>query len=405
MNDHELISKLKALKSIEPDENWLVFMRERLLSDSPFTVRSLNLYKSETVKSAKMPMDGSNFSKLGLNSFFRLFSNQAAFALSIALFVITSSYFTVNASMASIPGDALYPVKIASEDLAFTVAAEKDKPKIYVEQAGKRLEELDKLSHKLSDVGQQDKVENLVKEYKGRINKANAQFADMKNRSEKLEAARAINRQTEKYPEALEKAANNLSTAVKEKIKSEVVSAISSTEKVNTQALMVIVEADSKDDGIAEKVRAKIDKMEKSSSAAVSSSKTEKTGTSEAETNKPESLKEESGGLKPETKVSAENKPNVLDANNNKSVDQEKASPAIEVLPTNDSSEESGAPTSMAPLNESKTISEPTKQELINRAKESLDNNDLVEAMKSVAQAEEMEDDKIEWKIMPVPAE
>ncbi len=379
MNEYEIISKLKTLKAIKPDENWVISVRKRVLDNSsPFVVSSLSFPKAEA-RHCLIPVADvearhclvptiEKRSAFGLNpsNLAKLLFNQLAFSLSALVFVLTSAYLTVNASMASLPGDSLYPVKIASENVVSAVAAEKDKPGIAVEQAGKRLEEMDKLSQKVSDAGQQRKIENLVKEYKGSIAKANEQFANLKDKSQKAEAAKVITSQTEKYPEALQKAANNLSAAVKEKVINEVAMAISATEKVNTQALLIMVEADGGNADLVSKVKAKIEKIEKSSVKT------------EASENKEE---------------------------------QPKEAPAAEALPKAElKSDSEGSNVLKNQDNEAKSAPESTKQELIKKAKENLESNNLIGAVKNVAEAEAIESenksgDKIEWQVMPVPAD
>lgn len=256
---NDIFFKLKALQSIEPEEAWKIENKKKLMEKAAFGVRS------GVVLSEASPRKG-----FGIAS---LLPNHLAVSFASLLFVLTSSILTVGASQSSLPGEPLYSVKKMGEQFALAVASEENKPKVEIEQAGKRLEELAEISKKTSDAEQHKKVEQLVAEFESKVSSANARLVELNDKgkgdstmkNKVASAAQVVNEQSEKYSDVLTKTTEVMPESVKDKVAGSVANAVTTTEKTNMSALLVIVET-KKDDPVTEdettKIQKKIEKTE-----------------------------------------------------------------------------------------------------------------------------------------------
>jgi hypothetical protein len=285
MNEN-IIFKLKALQSVEPEEAWVAENKRNLMERLPaFGVKNDVFLSSANIFGAKH--------KFSLNF---LVPRHLAISFTSLVVVLASGIITVGASQSSLPGEALYPVKKVGEQVALAVASEENKPKVEIEQAGKRLEELAQISQKSSDVDQQAKVEQLVAEFESKVNSANERLSQLSDKGKGdsamkdkvVSAAQVVTAQSEKYSEVLAKTTESMPGSMKDSVADSVASATKTTEKTNMGALMVIVEA--KNDGQltedeTSKVQKRIEKMEESLKSMETSIISEKS-CSEAENDK-----------------------------------------------------------------------------------------------------------------------
>jgi len=237
MNTNDVISQLKSLKEVEPNENWVVSVREEILTNAPYNdVATGNVYSTK-------PSRLDNISYI-LESITKKYRYMPSFA-SMSIILLVGSFFTVTAAKTSLPGDPLYSLKLANENIVLAMANEDDKPAVEVEFAGKRLEELSQISKNASDSDQQTKVEQLVKTFEEKIVSANEKMTKISQTSEKkkvAQVAKQINNQTEKYTELLAKTNENLPSVVKDKVTEQIASAMNTTEKANMDSLLILAE-------------------------------------------------------------------------------------------------------------------------------------------------------------------
>lgn len=251
----DIIYKLKTLQSIEPDKAWQNEDKRKLMEKiSVFGV------KNDIFLSARdIYADKARF------SFKSLFPNSFAVSFASIALVLTSGILTVGAAQSSLPGDPLYGVKIATEKVALAIASDQDKPKIEIEQAGKRLEELAQISQKSSDAKQHEKVEQLVAEFKDKVDSANTHLTQLNEKGSGVQiasVAKVVNEQSEKYTEVLQKTTASLPETVKEKVAVQVADATKTTERTNIASLLVMVETNENQAEVAEKVQKTVEKAE-----------------------------------------------------------------------------------------------------------------------------------------------
>lgn len=117
--EKELIGKLRELRQIKPNKDWVVLTKSQILGEE--------------------------------KKYTSLFLFRPAYAGLIALFILIGLFgFAQN----SLPGDFLYPIKKISEKAQAVFVSEEEKPNLNFELANKRLEELAKIA-------QENRVRNL----------------------------------------------------------------------------------------------------------------------------------------------------------------------------------------------------------------------------------------------------
>lgn len=247
-----IIYKLKALQSIEPEATWQADTKRVLMKKtSVFGVKN-DIFLSV----------GDIYSEKPRFSFASLMPGRLAVSLTSFALILTSGIFTVGASQSSLPGEALYPVKKVSERVKLALTSDQNKPKVEIEQAGRRLEELAEISKKSSDADQNEKFEALVAEFQSKVDSANTHLAELSekgktdNSVQVANVAKVVNEQSEKYTDVLHRTTASLPTPVNDQVAVKVADAAKTTTKTNISALMVMVET--QEDGNSEEIAAKV---------------------------------------------------------------------------------------------------------------------------------------------------
>jgi len=170
MDEQDIIKKLRNLRQTSPDRLWREKSRSMILSQIAGTA-------------ADEPVGGLFFFlNFITRRTFAVFSQPAAVALTVLVFVLGGSVFSLWAAKGSIPGDSLYIAKIINEKakLAFTFD-EKEKAKLNLSFAGNRAKEMGQVRQNEQAApagGQEEKIEKLsvnfqeeIKAVKSRLNK------------------------------------------------------------------------------------------------------------------------------------------------------------------------------------------------------------------------------------------
>lgn len=123
MTEKELIDKIKELKQIKPREDWVLLTKRRIFGPEKVSQGPISISPIISVISLKW---------------------RPAYILTFIITVIVGLTFTFAQS--TVPGDFLYPVKKLTETAQVKFSSEIQKPKIYLELANKRLEDLDRIA-------------------------------------------------------------------------------------------------------------------------------------------------------------------------------------------------------------------------------------------------------------------
>ena len=212
MDNKDLIKKIKGLKEIKPSKEWLNSTRHNLMTEI-------------------------DFNEDMFFSFNWLKQPQAvALTICLALIFFGGPWMTLKASQSSLPGDLLYSVKKISEDVQTTIASDGGKVNLQAEFAGRRLEELNKITYdSYSSEEKVKKSEQIMNDFKDNL----AQISQNVNKVSKEEAV-AVAQKTMKIEESLKRTENEISSEIKEIAKKAI-------DDVKYQILAVITDNEGKE--------------------------------------------------------------------------------------------------------------------------------------------------------------
>ena len=134
MAEDSVIKKIKELQTIKPRLEWLTLNRDILLAQ---------------IK----PQPGLDILNLGWRDYSQailaLFRQRLLEPVTVMLFVLVfsvGSSLVVNASFYSLPGERLYPIKLALENAQVAITPDEERQvELKIEFAQKRVSELDKI--------------------------------------------------------------------------------------------------------------------------------------------------------------------------------------------------------------------------------------------------------------------
>ncbi len=129
MGEKDLIKKIKKLDKIHPSRQWMGLLRRNLSAQIDFEL-------------AREESNGFSFFGSRVNGF-----QSMALAASLMMIIVFGPWLALKASEASLPGEFLYTVKKASEDIQEVVTSDQNKTRLRVEFANRRLEELARITN------------------------------------------------------------------------------------------------------------------------------------------------------------------------------------------------------------------------------------------------------------------
>ncbi len=165
----------------------------------------------------------------------------ASVALSIFAIMFGGWIATVNASFDSIPGDVLYPVKLATERVQITLATSGgQRAKLHAEFAGRRLDEITTITSSTEE-GNDVRVKAAVDGFKQEIASVNEELVSIQlsDPAQAAELAMIVDSKTDAFAATI--AQND--SSVPEESKSDVAGALTVAEESNTQAVNTIVQS------------------------------------------------------------------------------------------------------------------------------------------------------------------
>jgi len=174
MTEKQLIGKIRKLRQIEPRKNWVVLTKRRILGEPP-TMGSLIL---DT-----------------LNVFPRLILQyKLAFATLMLIGVLAGTFgFAQN----SLPGDFLFPLKKITERGRAIFISKTEEPKMELEFANKRLEEL----VQIAQTNQVKKLAPAIGEFQASVSTAAQKLAKIKESETTSQVGKAVVEEIKKLKE------------------------------------------------------------------------------------------------------------------------------------------------------------------------------------------------------------
>ncbi len=216
-DDKVLIAKIKELKKIQPDKQWVVFCREQVKNEARAQEASF------------------------ISIFQHIFAKPALVGLMTFVIATTSGLAVVNAAKDSLPGDTFYPVKLALEKIELKLATnETEKTRMEAEITGKRAQELTDIANlpllSFSKEAREQKVEQAVKQIEQQLSATKENVPALKEKiksgqdgasSQVAEAAKTVKENTAKLQDAITQIQANLSEISENKALSAKISDIS----------------------------------------------------------------------------------------------------------------------------------------------------------------------------------
>jgi len=125
MNERNLIKKIQTLKQIEPEKDWVVLTKRQIVGFEDVQIK--HSFTDQIFEVFQV------FANSGFNY-------KLALATLAVIGVLGSA--AIGFSQAALPGDLLYPVRKLVDKTGYLFVSKNDQPKLGLEIANKRLEEL-----------------------------------------------------------------------------------------------------------------------------------------------------------------------------------------------------------------------------------------------------------------------
>jgi hypothetical protein len=204
MTEKQLISQLKKLREVKPNQDWVALTKNQIFEESPAS--------SKVGLSQKLD---AFFEELKMGERF-LFNHKLAFSSALLMVIFVGLFgFAQN----SVPGSSLFAIRKITEQgqAVFTI----DKTKYEFELAGKRLNDLNKIA-------KANNIENLAPaliEYNETVTKAAERLAEKEDIREVADEVRTLKeKETEVRSYGVELEENvELDAALKEIVEREIV--------------------------------------------------------------------------------------------------------------------------------------------------------------------------------------
>ncbi len=242
--DKEILKELKKLKKdINPRPEWIALSRDVLLKE----INPQDQYQQEDV-------GFSGYLKV-FNQIFKQRILEPAVVMLLVLGVFLGSSLSINAAFYSLPGEQLYPVKIALEKTHVAlIPDEQKKVELKIEFAQKRLAEFDKIVAEV-DVKPEDKkkkIEAVVQEFQKSVVAVNDQLNKIKDeesvspisREHTVRMAVTVSSKTEALARSFDKTVEGLSEDEKSEVDEIVAEAVQTTQETNLSAQQLIEDAE-----------------------------------------------------------------------------------------------------------------------------------------------------------------
>ena len=238
------IKEIKKLKTeIVPQSEWVKLSRDILLQ----TINSDQQYQKAGV---------------GIGGYFYLFTNgfrqhllEPAVIMLLVLGVFLGSSLTINAAFYSLPGDNLYPVKIALERThAALVTGDEKKVELKIEFAEKRIAEFDKIVAQLDTdpAAKKKRIQAVVEEFRNNVVAVNDHLNKIKqadsniteaDKEQTLRMAISVGSKTEELAKSIDEKIEELPAVEQLEVKAIIAQAVLSAQETSLSAQQIVEEA------------------------------------------------------------------------------------------------------------------------------------------------------------------
>lgn len=254
MSEKDLIEKIELLREIKPSEEWVISLRSRLAfrmeMERKKDILNKDIFALRELFSFWGNYRGNRTDRThGANWIYKL-----AVSLGIVVLVLGGGVLSAFASLKSLPGSRLYPLKIALERARVLVATSEDsKAKLQSEIAVRRIDELKAVVAIVEPAEQKkDRVEQAMDNIQEQLTIAGGQLAkagDTAEPQKAVAAARAVSEKAGRVEKVLSQVKSSLSGDLGDKLAQTAAVA----DKTSTKALEVMVNNQDKDSSVDKK--------------------------------------------------------------------------------------------------------------------------------------------------------
>lgn len=244
MTKRDLLRKLESVRTTErgivPNQEWVKRNREILMSQVRAGMDTAPLRTQTRAKVAVKHLIPERLTNL--------VRGPVAATMSVLLTVLGGSIASVSASERAVPGDFLYPIKIASEQtqLAF-VSDKKDKLKLKTEFVERRVQEIKTIAHDPS-LKTPSRLSDAAAGLKRDLDTVKLQLADVSANSAPADAAAAA-KLVDQKSDAIASELKQVKTDVPVEVKSSISEAEAAAVHTGVSAVQVLIETKDKPDG------------------------------------------------------------------------------------------------------------------------------------------------------------
>lgn len=226
---HNLLAELKdSPRAGRVDASFSASLREELVKRSLQTTQTAEQPRRTAVVDFVMRIPG---------ELTDVVARPMALASLLVAMVLGGWITGVNASLDTVPGDALYGVKLASERAQLTLASSNTRAKLYDEFASRRLDEVEQLIHAGAPASD-GRVQTALNGFQKQIDGVEATLEKVVDEQASVELARIIDEQSEELEVVLE-----LTETVQDEETREVVAeTLTETEEVQEQVVETLAE-------------------------------------------------------------------------------------------------------------------------------------------------------------------
>ena len=236
MNKRELLKRMQAVKTAErlisPDKQWMSDTRTMLMTQ---------VKHSLPAEPMPIPAKAKTAFSMFVKQSYSAIRGPALILSSVAMALLGGSLFSVSASERSLPGELLYPIKIASEQTRLAFAKTKtDKVKLKTEFVERRVNEMKEIVNQPG--AQPERVKLAAETLKRDLNTVKQQLKEAKQElpaAETANVAKIVDKATSKVATDLKTMKNEDSlTNVKASLSEAQVAAVDTS----VSAVAVLVE-------------------------------------------------------------------------------------------------------------------------------------------------------------------
>lgn len=257
MTNKELIQSIKQLKNDKPagapSRDFLAKNREILMMQ----------IKNNSAP-AERPFSAVYFMRMARSMMPENIFQFVVKPIALCILVFGAAMGSWAASYDSLPGDALYGLKIAAEKAQLTLTPGDGKISLQTELAGRRLDEIAKIAEQPSVNNKDERTKQAVANFQEHVKAVKITLEKIDDGGKAAEAAQMVDRKTTEFVTALDEAKKNVS----EDVKTEVDKASNLVTDTGIKAIEVMVKQSEQGtveinkDEIVDKIQDKIQTVE-----------------------------------------------------------------------------------------------------------------------------------------------